>query len=75
MPATLQEMGIDRMTVAERLALLGQIWDTLTGPVAELPTATQATELDRRADDDDANPGDVVPWEQVKAEALARFTR
>ena len=29
----------------------------------------------RRLADHEANPGDVVPWEQVKAEALARFRR
>ena len=74
MPA-LEELGIHRMTVAERLTLLGQIWDTLAAPVAELPTQAQADELDRRAADDDANPDDVVPWEQVKADALARFAR
>lgn len=75
MPATLEELGIDRMTVAERLALVSRIWDTLTDPVADLPTPAQADELDRRADDDAANPDDVVPWEQVKADALARFAR
>jgi putative addiction module component (TIGR02574 family) len=75
MPSTVEELGIDRMTVAERLALVGQIWDTLSAPVAELPTPAQADELDRRADDDDANPDDVVPWEQVKAAALARFAK
>jgi putative addiction module component (TIGR02574 family) len=75
MHATLEELGIDRMSVSERLALVGRIWDTLAGPVAELPTAAQADELDRRAEDDDANPDDVVPWERVKAEALARFTK
>ncbi len=71
----LEELGIDRMTVAERLTLLGQIWDTLGGPVAELPTPAQGDELDRRAEDDDAHPDEVVPWEHVKADALARFTR
>jgi putative addiction module component (TIGR02574 family) len=74
-PATLEELGIDRMSVADRLALVGRIWDSLADPVAELPTPTQADELDRRAADDDAHPDDVVPWEQVKADALARFAK
>ena len=38
-------------------------------------TEAQRQELERRADDDDANPADTVPWEQVKAEALARFQK
>ncbi len=75
MPVTLAELGIDRLTVAERLTLVGQIWDSVANVGAELPTAAQADELDRRAAADDANPDDVVPWEQVKAEALARFAR
>lgn len=38
-------------------------------------TDAQRTELERRADDDDANPDAGVRWEQVKAEALARWDR
>jgi len=30
--------------------------------------------LQRRLEDHEANPNDVVPWEQIKAEALARFS-
>ncbi len=75
MPVTLTELGIDRLTVAERLTLVGQIWDSVASTGRELPTAAQADELERRAADDDANPDDVVPWEQVKADALARFGR
>jgi hypothetical protein len=32
-------------------------------------------ELERRANDDDTNPSDTVPWEQVKTEALTRWSR
>jgi putative addiction module component (TIGR02574 family) len=32
-------------------------------------------ELDRRLAEHLANPGDVIPWEQVEAEALARMQR
>ena len=27
-------------------------------------------ELERRADEDDASPDDLIPWEQVRARAL-----
>jgi putative addiction module component (TIGR02574 family) len=35
----------------------------------------QQLELERRLADHMTNPDDVVAWEQVKAEALARFSR
>ncbi|MFO0864125.1 MAG: addiction module protein [Gemmataceae bacterium] len=38
-------------------------------------TEAERAELERRADDDDVNPDDAVPWEQVKAEALARWSK
>lgn len=37
-----------------------------------LLTDAQRQELERRLADHKAHPADVVPWEQVKAEALAR---
>ena len=36
-------------------------------------TDAQRDELDRRIDEDDANPGNDVPWEQVKAQIFSRF--
>jgi hypothetical protein len=38
-------------------------------------TEAQRTELMRRLAEDDSYPDDVVPWEEVKAEALARWKR
>ncbi len=35
----------------------------------------QRDELRRRLAENAANPGDVIPWEQIEAEALARFRR
>lgn len=39
------------------------------------PTLTDAqrSELERRADEDDAAPDDAVPWEVVKAQARAKL--
>lgn len=74
MTAILQQLGIDRMTVAERIALAQEILDSV---VAEQPRAplseAKRRELDRRLADHAANPADVVPWEQVEAAALKRF--
>ena len=38
-------------------------------------TLAQRADLDVRIADHRANPNDVVPWSEVKAEAEARFRR
>ena len=74
MPPTLQALGIDRLPVADRIALAQAIWDTVAAePPAPLVTPAQRRELERRLADHPADPGDVIPWEQIKADALARF--
>jgi biotin synthase len=45
----------------------------LAQPNSPTLTEAQQSELERRLADHVANPDDVVPWEQVKAEARARF--
>jgi putative addiction module component (TIGR02574 family) len=76
MIATLQTLGIDRMSIEDRIALATAIWESIAAePHPPLLTEAQRRELDRRLADHAANPDDVVPWEQVKAEALARFQR
>jgi putative addiction module component (TIGR02574 family) len=76
MVATLQALGIDRMSVEDRIALATAIWDSIAAePHPPLLTEAQRRELDRRLADHAANPDDVVPWERVRAEALARFQR
>ncbi|MFO0844778.1 MAG: addiction module protein [Gemmataceae bacterium] len=76
MTPTLQSLGIDRMSVEDRIALATAIWESIASePHPPLLTEAQRQELERRLADHAANPEDVVPWEQVKAEALARFRR
>jgi putative addiction module component (TIGR02574 family) len=76
MAPTLQALGIDRMSVQDRIALATAIWDSIADePHSPLLTEAQRLELERRLADHAANPDDVVPWKQVKAEALARFKR
>lgn len=73
---TLEALGINRLSVAERLMLVQAILDSVVAeqPPAELSVAKQQ-ELKRRLADHLANPDDVVPWEQVKADPLARWQR
>lgn len=70
MAITLKELGIDRLTVQERLDLIEQIWDSLPPLVQpdEVPEWHLA-ELSRRRASLDAAPGQGKPWR----EALARF--
>jgi putative addiction module component (TIGR02574 family) len=76
MSATLQQLGIDRMTVAERIALAQEILDSVAAEQLR-PALSEAKrrELDRRLADHLANPADSVPWEEVEAAALARFAK
>ncbi|MBV8608922.1 MAG: addiction module protein [Singulisphaera sp.] len=51
-------------------------WDRLVDRGYEpVLTEEQKAELDRRLAEDDAAPDDVVSWEEVKAQALARIRR
>jgi len=72
----MQELGIERLSVGDRLALVQAILDSIA---AEQPPAllseSKRRELDRRLADADANPDAGVSWEQVQAAALARFGR
>ena len=66
----------DSWPVEDRLRLMRDLWDRLVdqGYEPEL-TEEQKAELDRRLAEDEAEPDDVVSWEEVKAQALARIQR
>lgn len=76
MSPTLKALGIDRLSAVERIALAQEILDSV---VAEQPPAAlseaKRQELERRLADHQANPADVIPWEQIETEAMARFSR
>jgi putative addiction module component (TIGR02574 family) len=76
MTPTLESLGIDRLSVAERLRLIGEIWDSIAADVEREPlTEAQRQEVDRRLAAHRANPEAAVPWEQAEAEALARLRK
>jgi putative addiction module component (TIGR02574 family) len=76
MTALLQQLGIERMSVGERIALAQAILDSVAAEQPPPPLSeAKKRELDRRLADADANPGDAVPWEEVEAAALARFAK
>ena len=76
MSPTVKSLGIDQLPRDVRVALVQEIWDTIAAETTHAPLSeAQRAELERRVADDDANPNDVTPWEQVEAEVLARLRR
>lgn len=71
MSPMLRSLGIDRLSREERLTLVQEIWDTIAAEDQPLLSDEQRQELERRVAEDDANPDDVIPWEQAKADILS----
>ncbi len=68
MAVSLEALGINRLTVAERLDLIEQIWDSLPEQVApdEVPDWHLA-ELAKRRRLAEAEPGIGTAWREVVA--------
>lgn len=63
-----------KLSVAERLELVGDIWDSIAADAPgsiELSEA-QRRELRRRLAEHDADPASAIPWSQVRDELLPR---
>jgi putative addiction module component (TIGR02574 family) len=76
MPSLFNFLGIDRLSPAERVQLVGEILDSLDADREPPPlTEAQRQELDRRLAILEANPDGVSAWEEVKARVLARLRR
>jgi putative addiction module component (TIGR02574 family) len=73
MPATVESLGIDRLSVRERLDLIEQIWDSLPGSVEpqEVPD-WHLVELARRRAEAESRPGEGRPWREVLASLEAK---
>ena len=73
MAPSLQELGLDRLSPEDRLAVAEALWDSVAqeAEAASLPAAQHA-ELERRLADSIARPEAVTSWEVIRARALAR---
>jgi putative addiction module component (TIGR02574 family) len=74
MPPMLISLGIDRMTVQQRIELVQAIWDSIAADTEATPLSeAHIQEIDRRLAAHNANPQASIPWDQIEAEALARI--
>jgi len=72
MSVSLKSLGIDRLGVEERIALVEEIWDSIAADSAAVPLTTpQRDELDRRLADHASHPNDVVSWDLRRSSSEA----
>jgi putative addiction module component (TIGR02574 family) len=68
MSSTMSELGLDRLSLAERIELVGELWDSIAAtPEGVALTEAQKQDLQRRLDAYRDNPQAGSPWEEVKA--------
>ncbi len=73
MAVRIEELGIGRLSVRERLDLIDQIWDSLPEAAArdEVPDWHKEVLAERLAEAE-ANPGGGVPWREALAAIRSR---
>lgn len=63
----LLKVDISELTVAERIQLAEDLWDSILEQQEELPLSqAQQQELDRRLENYQKNPASGSSWEEVK---------
>ncbi len=56
-----------KLSIPERIALIGEIWDSITAEGKPLPLSdVQKAELERRLAEHEANPDAAIPWEEIR---------
>jgi len=67
----MQSLGLDRLTLDERLVLVHEIWDSIADEVGKRPLSdAERDELSRRLDAHESAPETAIDWETVKADIL-----
>lgn len=74
MSTALKELGVDQLSMAERISLFHDLWDNISHEAENAPfSSAQIQEIDRRLAHHAEHPEAAIPWEQIEAEALARL--
>ena len=60
-----------QLTVADRVELIGALWDTIDAEALPV-TPREAALVAERIAEADADPGAVVPWDEVRASMRRR---
>jgi putative addiction module component (TIGR02574 family) len=69
MAESILPFDINQYSIPERVAMIGEIWDSMAEETSVLPlTDAQKALLDQRIAELDANPDDVIPWTQIERE-------
>lgn len=67
MTTAMQELGIDRMTVAARVELALDIWESLEGEISKMPlSAEDEEELESRDQELDNQPDSGLTWAEIR---------
>jgi putative addiction module component (TIGR02574 family) len=66
MPVKIEDLGIDQLSVDDKLDLIEQIWDSLPEQVSpsEVP-AWHVEVLEERLEEAEANPGGGIPFREA----------
>lgn len=67
---TIQNLDFSKLTVADRLKLIGTIWDSIvTEGLPESIPESHKQILDQRLEEHQNAPDDVIPWDEVRKES------
>lgn len=69
------EFDFSKLSVAERIQLVEDLWDSIPESAGIPLTDAQQAELDRRLEDVEQHPDAGEPWEVVRARLYARLKR
>lgn len=73
MSPTLKALNIDQLSVAQRILLVEEIWESIAEEAGEVPLPeAQQQDLQRRLAAYEANPKAGSTWEEVKARLRSR---
>jgi putative addiction module component (TIGR02574 family) len=73
MPVSMKSLGLDSLSVDERISLAEELWDSVASATSELELSEAHREdLQRRLDAYRDNPQAGSPWNEVKARLRGR---
>jgi putative addiction module component (TIGR02574 family) len=65
---SLETLGIDKLSYAERIDLIGAIWDTLPDSSFVFPNESPIPLMEQRLAEAIAKPEELLTWDQLHAE-------